>query len=128
MVKWSTIILVSLILLGGTFYYIETARQSFIYNIFIGEILNFQGYAGEIISSNFTEKLDSYELIMDSQLEDSGENKVIISKTEPNVILEKWNGEIKLGVRYLGVNASGLKDATKDIIEWKETYGCLALV
>src|SRR4030067_3490380 len=121
MVKWSTIILVSLILLGGTFYYIETARQSFIYNIFIGEILNFQGYAGEIISSNFTEKLNSYELIMDSQLEDSGENKVIISKTEPNVILEKWNGEIKLGVRYLGVNASGLKDATKDIIEWKET-------
>ena len=80
--------------------------------------------AGVIADSRidpYTDKGASLEIAEISTLPDAGEVKTILSKDEPKVTLEKWNGEVALGVRYVGLpqNTSGSRALLTNRMEWK---------
>src|SRR3990167_6658 len=69
----------------------------------------------------YTDKGASLEIAEISTLPDAGEVKTILSKNEPKVTLEKWNGEVALGVRYAGLpqNTNGARAFLTNRMEWK---------
>ena len=80
--------------------------------------------AGVIADSRidpYTDKGASLEIAEISTLPDAGEVKTILAKNEPKVTLEKWNGEVALGVRYVGLpqNTSGSRALLTNRMEWK---------
>jgi len=80
--------------------------------------------AGVIADSRidpYTDKGASLEIAEISTLPDAGEVKTILAKNEPKVTLEKWNGEVALGVRYAGLpqNTNGARALLTNRVEWK---------
>lgn len=69
--------------------------------------------------SKFTSKLDRFEIKSISTIPEAGEIKTDIMKTEPKVILNKWSGEVKMGVKYNDIQATGVEDTTDGKIKWK---------
>ena len=92
---------------------------------------------GDFISS-YAEKASRYERVMPQTLQDSGESKVVISKSRPQVNFMKWRGVVNMGVYYAGlekteqqfsvvegktvdikVNPPGSRVLGTDRVEWK---------
>src|SRR3990167_4927105 len=73
----------------------------------------------------YIEKLDRLEISKSSTLEAGGENKVEMLKNEPKVILGKWNDEVRLGVKYKGIDPTtkGNRAFLTNRIEWKDNKG-----
>ncbi|MCR4275376.1 MAG: hypothetical protein NUV83_01320, partial [Candidatus Wolfebacteria bacterium] len=71
-----------------------------------------------VVAGPYTENDLNFELEKDSVIPNSGKIKQVISKTKPEVRLQKW-GEVDLGISYNGVSAVSSKNLTK--IEYKNS-------
>lgn len=63
---------------------------------------------------------DSYTFKSKDILEGSGESKVEVLKDRPEVRLQKWNGEVDLGVSYKNVEGKAEKSLFEDKVIWKD--------
>lgn len=56
-----------------------------------------------------------------SSLEEGGQQKIVAEKTEPKVTLEKWNGEVALGIKSLDIppNTEGSRPFLSKNVEWQ---------
>lgn len=70
----------------------------------------------------YTDKGTTLEIKYESVLPEAGEVKNIVSKDEPKITLEKWNGEVSLGVKYTGISpdTKGDRPFLSKNVEWKE--------
>lgn len=84
-------------------------------------LLTFGG--GTITADNiidpYTSNGTKLEVVSQSTLKDSGENKIEVSKTEPAVTLSKWDGETGITVKYDKVKAIGERAFLTNRVEWK---------
>lgn len=67
----------------------------------------------------YTEKQDTFEISHQSITEGAGENKIELVKNQPKVVFNRWNGEVKMGVRYTEIQATGARALLTNRIEWK---------
>lgn len=82
----------------------------------IGGLVLVGGGVGEV-----DENINVYEETQQefvATLDGSGE-KVVVSKDEPAISFEKWDGEAKLGVSYPSVSDEGKRKVLSNKIEWK---------
>ena len=70
----------------------------------------------------YTEKSDRWEMSTNSVIDEAGQIKTELLKNEPKIILSKWNDEVRLGIKYLGIapTTNGNKVLLTDRVEWKE--------
>lgn len=68
----------------------------------------------------YTDKGTTLEIASTSTLPEGGEQTIIADKTEPKITLQKWNGEVALGVRYTGLNATGDRPFLSKNVEWSD--------
>lgn len=68
----------------------------------------------------YIDKGDYLETQMVQTLPEAGEAKVRLVKSEPKVVLEKWNGEVALGVSYQNVKARGVRSFITNRMEWRD--------
>lgn len=62
----------------------------------------------------------TFQIAEASTLPEAGNNKVILDKTKPKMTLEKWNGEVAMGVTYDGMQATGDKQFLSTNVQWKQ--------
>ena len=85
-------------------------------------------FAGGIVDSQINPYItteDGYEMALTQTLPESGETKIELSKVEPKVILGKWNNEVRLGIKYQGIDSTtkGKRPLLTNRIEWKDDKG-----
>ncbi len=71
----------------------------------------------------YSDKIDRLEIAAESTIEAAGENKIELIKDRPEVVLSKWNDELRMGVRYDKVEAEGSRALFTDRMEWKAADG-----
>jgi len=62
---------------------------------------------------------DRLAIAAESTVKDAGMNSVHLIKDRPEVVLQRWNGEVSLSVRYDKVKAQGSRQLFTDRMEWK---------
>ena len=67
----------------------------------------------------YTDTGTKLEIAKVSTLEDAGQNKIELVKSEPKAIFKKWNGEVAMGIKYNGIQATGDRAFMTDRVEWK---------
>lgn len=55
-----------------------------------------------------------------STLPEAGTDKAIMDTTKPKMTLEKWNGEVVMGVTYDGMQATGARPFLSKNVEWSD--------
>lgn len=60
------------------------------------------------------------EIQAESVLPEGGDQKIIADKREPKITLTKWNGEVAMGVRYTGLEATGDRPFLSKNVEWSD--------
>lgn len=55
-----------------------------------------------------------------STLPQAGTDKAIMDTTKPKMTLEKWNGEVAMGVTYEGMQATGARPFLSKNVEWSD--------
>ena len=68
----------------------------------------------------YVDKGDRLEKVMLQSLSQSGEAKIELLKSEPKAILSKWNGEVKMGMKYKGIQATGDREFLTNRMKWKD--------
>ena len=91
-------------------------------SIFFGTVLaaSVGGVAIDAQINPYEFKDGVYKTELIQTLPESGVASVKLLENEPKVILGKWNDEVQLGVKYLGLNTRGSRVAFTNRIEWKE--------
>jgi hypothetical protein len=55
-----------------------------------------------------------------STIPEAGENKVILDKTRPKIMLSKFGGELQMGVTYTGMQATGDRKFLSSEVDWSD--------
>lgn len=71
------------------------------------------------MADRYTETHSAFKLPVDEQLSESKESRIDIDKTKPRAVLNKWDGEVAMGISYEGVRATGKRKSNTNIIEFK---------
>lgn len=81
---------------------------------------------GSVVADNminpYTDRGTTLEISQVSTVTQAGVIKEIVSKNEPKIKLEKWNGEVGMGVTYMGMNqkAKGSRPFLSKKVEWSD--------
>lgn len=69
----------------------------------------------------YTETSTKYEIVSQSAIPDAGEQKISADKTEPKITLEKWGGQVAMGVKYTGMaSTTGSRPFLSKNVEWND--------
>ena len=68
----------------------------------------------------YTDKVDRLAISRMSSIPDAGLVETELVKARPEIRLKKWNGEVNLGIRYDGIQASGNRSLLTNRMEWKD--------
>ncbi|MDD5110502.1 MAG: hypothetical protein PHI63_04800 [Patescibacteria group bacterium] len=79
-----------------------------------------QELAQDAAINPYTDKGDRLEKVMAQSLPQSGEAKIELLKSEPKAILSKWDGEVQMGVKYTGLQATGDREFLTDKVAYKD--------
>src|SRR4051812_2735869 len=74
----------------------------------------------QAVINPYTDRGTTLEITASSTLPEGGSQRLVADKTKPKITLEKWNGEIALGVQYQGMTASGGRPFLSKNVEWKQ--------
>lgn len=66
----------------------------------------------------YTTTTDKFEAVQVEQVPEEGENKVELMKLEPEIVLNKWNGEVALSVKREGTFTEANRKFLTDEVEW----------
>ncbi len=55
-----------------------------------------------------------------SGIPEGGKDRVIIDTIQPKVIFSRWNNEVNMGVRYMGIHAPGARKFLSKEVDWKQ--------
>lgn len=72
------------------------------------------------VQDKYVEFDNRYEYVMEQQLKDAGDARVVLYKDEPKVELRKWNGEADMAVKYTNVQAQGSRQFLTQRVEWQK--------
>lgn len=76
----------------------------------------------------YTQNGSKLETASESTIVESGSEKVTVDTTRPKITLEKFNGEVKMGVTYDGLEASGSRPFLSKNVEWRGTKQTMEVV
>lgn len=60
------------------------------------------------------------EIAASSTIPEAGTDKAVMDTTKPKMTLEKWNGEVAMGVTYDGMQATGARPFLSKNVEWSD--------
>src|SRR3990167_5245143 len=95
--------------------------KKWILSILIGGTTLGAGIVADNQVNPYVDKGTSLESAEISTLPEAGEVKTVLSKDEPKITLERWSGEVALGIRYAGLpqNTKGSRAFLTNRMEWK---------
>lgn len=80
------------------------------------------GTGGALATDNVINPYDTVgttlQISQESTLPEGGETKIIADKNLPRVTLQKFNGEVSMGVRYQGLDVQGDRPFLSKNVEW----------
>ncbi len=76
----------------------------------------------------YTTEGQTLQRTIESPIPESGMNSMIADQTEPKVTLERFDGEVSMDVKYLGIKAKGERKFLTNKIEWSDAKQTMELV
>lgn len=81
------------------------------------------GVTADKLQNPYADKGATLEIARNSTVPGVGEIKDVVSETEPKITLSKWNGEVRMGVKYQGIPSatSGSRPFLSKNVEWSSS-------
>lgn len=68
----------------------------------------------------YVDKGTTLEITASSTLPEAGTDKIIADKTQPKITLQKWDGQVSLGITYQGLTSQGDRPLLSKNVTWTQ--------